>query len=291
MALDSFRLLPKLARGTWAEIQPDDEYVLNLVIGIIATMLLLTAAYKQKGSEDFLEMCGVSLQKVARTTREVERKMFHICLLICPMVHMSLLKYGWSNLECIRLVWSVAIVGCATDMSRLYSKTVMGLLETIGARRIMRAHEMRQLTGGFYMGIGVATTMTISPPSICTAAILFLVLGDMSAAIIGVSFGGDACVVKLGRTGKKSLEGSLAMFFVCFGVGCLMFLHIELREYPVFWGALAATLVELYEPLGINDNLTIPVISSLVMQWGMARIAHCTPAQMSFASVWQAIVG
>jgi hypothetical protein len=41
------------------------------------------------------------------------------------------------------------------------------------------------------------------------ASILFLVLGDMTAAIIGVSFGGDALgQLKLGREGKKSLEGT-----------------------------------------------------------------------------------
>ena len=39
------------------------------------------------------------------------------------------------------------------------------------------------------------------------ASILFLVLGDMSAAIIGVSFGGETVSLKLGREGKKSLEG------------------------------------------------------------------------------------
>ena len=167
------------------------------------------------------------------------------------------------------------MVACATDMLRLHSPRFMRLLESIGARRIMRDHERTQLTGGFYMGIGVATTMSIAPPSISTAALLFLVLGDMSAAIIGVSFGGETCVVKLGRTGKKSLEGSVAMFFVCFIVGYLLFLHVELREYPVFFGSLAATLVELYEPLGVNDNLTIPVISSLVLQWGFFRISHC----------------
>ena len=63
------------------------------------------------------------------------------------------------------------------------------------------------------------------------ASILFLVLGDMSAAIIGVSFGGDALgTLKLGREGKKSLEGSLAMFFVCFVIGTTIFAHVRLRE-------------------------------------------------------------
>ena len=63
------------------------------------------------------------------------------------------------------------------------------------------------------------------------ASILFLVLGDMSAALIGVSFGGEVSVVKLGRCGKKSLEGSVAMFLVCFTMGCFIFAAIELREY------------------------------------------------------------
>ena len=30
-------------------------------------------------------------------------------------------------------------------------------------------------------------------------------------------------------------------------------------EYPVFFGALAATITELYEPFRLNDNLSIPV--------------------------------
>ena len=149
------------------------------------------------------------------------------------------------------------------------------------------------------------------------ASILFLVLGDMTAAIIGVSFGGDALgTLKLGREGKKSLEGyvraghlpiasavhsaaldgrrlsstgarvcprvcslcgrsSLAMFFVCFLVGSTIFTHVRLREYPVFFGALVATLTELHEPLRLNDNLTIPVFSSIAMQLAFQRIATC----------------
>ena len=108
------------------------------------------------------------------------------------------------------------------------------------------------------------------------ASILFLVLGDMTAAIMGVSFGGDSFgTLKLGRAGKKSLEGSLAMFSVCCAVGFATFGPIRLREYPVFFGALAATLTELYEPFNLNDNLTSPVFSSLAMQWAFHRIQLC----------------
>ena len=81
--------------------------------------------------------------------------------------------------------------------------------------------------------------------------------------------------MKLGREGKKSLEGSLAMFCVCFTVGCTIFAPIRLREYPIFFGALTATLTELYEPFQLNDNLTIPVLSSLAMQLAFSRIQLC----------------
>ena len=36
--------------------------------------------------------------------------------------------------------------------------------------------------------------------------------------------------------------------------GCTLFSPVHLREYAVAIGSLVATLTELYEPLGINDN-------------------------------------
>uniref|UniRef100_A0A7S2G5Z1 Dolichol kinase n=1 Tax=Octactis speculum TaxID=3111310 RepID=A0A7S2G5Z1_9STRA len=97
----------------------------------------------------------------------------------------------------------------------------------------------------------------------------------MAAALIGVSFGGEACSVKLGREGKKSLEGSVAMFVVCTLVGMLVFAEVHLREYAVVVSALVATLTELYEPFHLNDNLTIPLFSSLALAWGFARTVRC----------------
>jgi dolichol kinase len=47
-----------------------------------------------------------------------------------------------------------------------------------------------------------------------------LVLGDMSAAIVGISFGS----VRIPGT-RKSLEGSLAMFAVCCGIGTVFFFN------------------------------------------------------------------
>ncbi len=73
----------------------------------------------------------------------------------------------------------------------------------------------------------MSLAIALFPPSLAVTSILHLVLGDMVAALIGVSFGGDVCVVKLGRKGKKSVEGSAAMFFTCFLV------TITVRRRPV----------------------------------------------------------
>merc|ERR1712151_1355764 len=109
-------------------------------------------------------------------------------------------------------------------------------------KSILREHEHKQLTGGCYFSLGCTLAVTFSPPSIAMASIMFLVLGDMSAAIIGVSFGGECCTVKLGRQGKKSMEGSIAMFTVCFFVGCLTFCTVPLREYACFIASIVATV-------------------------------------------------
>merc|ERR1711988_112491 len=222
---------------------------------------------------EMVQACGVQIRKVARSVREIQRKGFHIAGLLVPLVQLILLRLGFTNSDCIAICWTITIVGTSMDYLRLNSAFVA---RNWPLRSILREKEHRQLTGGCYFSLGCTLAISISPPSVAMASILFLVLGDMTAAIIGVSFGGDALgKLRLGREGKKSLEGSLAMFAVCFVIGSTIFFHVRLREYAVFWGALVATLTELHEPLRLNDNLTIPVFASIAMQLAFARIATC----------------
>ena len=109
-----------------------------------------------------------------------------------------------------------------------------------------------------------------------SCAIIFLVLGDMAAALIGVSFGGEVASLKLGREGKKSVEGSLAMFCVCFLVAMVFFWDVQLSEYAAVVAAATATLTELYEPLCLDDNLSIPFFSALALQVALYRV-RCPP--------------
>ena len=67
-------------------------------------------------------------------------------------------------------------------------------------------------------------------------------------------------MIWMGPVGPETIERIWVMFF--FGVvvmfqvfGCTIFSPVHLREYAVVIGSLVATLTELYEPFGINDNV------------------------------------
>lgn len=199
-------------------VKPHQEPALNYMLWYTA-VLLLSAIIVFGGfrrSRDFgssptrlLRFCGVSLRKVSGAMREIERKGFHIAGLLVPLVHLLMLRFGYDNAYCVKLCCWITVVGCCADGARLHIPFVAAHWPM---RKILREAEQHQLTGGCYFSLGCTVAIAMSPPSVAMASILFLVMGDMTAAIIGVSFGGDKLGKhRLGREGKKSLEGSLAM--------------------------------------------------------------------------------
>eukprot|EP01133_Synstelium_polycarpum_P012227 gene12227-14318_t len=97
------------------------------------------------------------------------------------------------------------------------------------------------------------------------------ILRDFCAALVGISYGRTRIV------GRKSLEGTLAMFFVCLILSLVLFWRSNLGEQLAFYGSLAATLVELFNPSWVDDNLTIPCISGLVIQLISIRLGAEIP--------------
>jgi dolichol kinase len=109
-----------------------------------------------------------------------------------------------------------------------------------------------------------------STPQIIAAGILPMAFGDSAASIIGERYG-----KKKGRDlGKKSYQGSIAMFFASFSslmIGLFLFSlmtsfavfksQIQMTETTLFV-SLIATIVERLSPKGF-DNLTVPLFSAL----------------------------
>jgi len=247
----------------------------------IVGVVLAVAAKRSDATRlhNFVRASGVAAKRVRRSVLEIERKTFHIAGVLIPVWYQTMTDWAnFSELWCAQFACGVTACVWAAELSRLYSPTVRRLFEASPLGRIMREHEREQLTGTAYFTLGCTLTIVLFPRDVANVSILYLVLGDMTAALVGVSFGGDAVVVKLGREGKKSVEGSLGMFLVCFIVGYTYFWNFHLCEYVAFVSAAAATLTELWseDHLELNDNVTIPIVTSFAISWAFARIADCT---------------
>lgn len=126
-------------------------------------------------------------------------------------------------------------------------------------KAILKQEESQsRILGTTYFLIGSLLTVILFAKPVAITALLFLVIGDAASAVVGTKWGRI-------KIGKKSLEGSLAFFISClFVVAILKYTYLGLDLKLVLWGASVATLVEL-APLPINDNLSIPLCSALVM--------------------------
>lgn len=134
----------------------------------------------------------------------------------------------------------------------------------------MRQKERDRINGSTYYMLGCALTMALFNPTIAIISLLFLDLGDLMAALVGLTFG------RIKIYGGKSLEGCLACFFTCVAIGLIGFSNVRLSEYITVAGALAATLTELFLDQ-VNDNLSIPVVSGLVMTLAKWRLGVQIP--------------
>lgn len=242
--------------------------LLLLTLGMIASIYVKSAGLKAI-RQTLAESLGVHARRIARTASEIERKTFHLSGLFFPLLYQYCLSRGWTHGECCQVGWTMCAFTWTVDLSRLYVPFVR---RNWPLKNILRDKEQNQLTGTCYFGLGCTLAVNLFSPAIACCAICFLVIGDMAAALVGCAYGGDLVVVKLGREGKKSMEGSLAMFIACNIIGNLVFYELPMREYAVCIGALAATIVELYEPFAINDNATIPVLAGFALHWGFARL-------------------
>lgn len=130
-------------------------------------------------------------------------------------------------------------------------------------------------TGTGFFFLGCFLSMIFFEPTIATCSMFFLVLGDMTAAIVGISFGSI-------KIGKKSLEGTVAMFAVCFTIGSIFFFNVTGSSSIVFIAALTATLVELLGPekWWADDNITIPLSTGMAFTAAFQIVSGGVPTTM-----------
>lgn len=180
---------------------------------------------------------------------EITRKLIHLSSMSIPIGYYFLPKG-----VAIVILLPIALATLAIDVLRLvHPPCFRSLYKRYGF--LLREHESGTFTGATYMLSASLLSILCFEKDIAVAAISFLILGDMVAALIGKSYGRV-------RILDKTLEGSLVCFFTCILIAMVipqMGLGIGLL------GALVATVVELL-PIPVDDNLLIPLLSGLAMQ-------------------------
>ena len=101
---------------------------------------------------------GVPLRRVKSALRELERKTFHLCGLLVPLIHLALLEGGFRQRTCILMAWAITSIGWSADLARLHIPFVA---RHWPLQTILRDHEHEQLTGGCYFSLGCTLAMTV----------------------------------------------------------------------------------------------------------------------------------
>ena len=102
----------------------------------------------------------------------------------------------------------------------------------------------------------ISSTLVIAifPKNIAVISLIFMSIGDTVAGLFGKNYGRI-------KIGKKTLEGFLAGLSSCLIIAYLYKpLPFQITASGAFFGMLIEAL-----PLPLDDNLKIPIISSLAM--------------------------
>jgi dolichol kinase len=190
-------------------------------------------------------------------TQELLRKGTHVGALVIPAGYYLL---GLSRLQMLAIMVPIAAVMITLDVARLRNRGLWrGLVERIWGGMV-RSHERAgNFTGATYILLSVCCTVALFEKPVAVAALAFIIVGDTLAALIGRKFGRH-------RFGRKSVEGSSACLL---GTLLVAFLTPGLPLWVACLGAVVATVVEALS-FDIDDNISVPVLSGLVMTLALA---------------------
>lgn len=118
---------------------------------------------------------------------------------------------------------------------------------------LTRKEERIGLAGYTYLLLSSILTIILYEKVIAITSLLFVIIGDYCAALIGKSLGRNTLF-------KKTLEGAIACFIICFIISNFFFGY-KIALISSFF----ATLIEVL-PLPINDNLIMPLFSGLIIK-------------------------
>jgi len=180
--------------------------------------------------------------------QEVQRKYLHMVMIVVPLW----IYFAPERWRLLGLIIATSLT-VGLDILRLSDRRLKHFFLML-FRALIRRHEAEEPLGLTYFMFAALICELAFDTDIAVAALAFLVIGDMAAAVVGKRFGRI-------RFGDKSLEGSLACFLACVVVAQPL-----IGSWWVILAGSAAAAVAEAVPLPLDDNIRVPVFSGLVMQ-------------------------
>ncbi|MEQ1722498.1 MAG: diacylglycerol/polyprenol kinase family protein [Pseudobdellovibrio sp.] len=190
-----------------------------------------------------------------RSDLHVARKIWHMSGVFTMFAAWSFLPY-WVSMTLLIVGWLLFVpADFLRQKNPEINRSVMNVF-----RPIMRSSELNRLAGTTYLITGTLLITIFFNKGVVALSLLFLAFADPIASYVGIKYGKDKLF------GHKSVQGFVAAFVVC-AVICYAFLfYNQVQEYILIVSLLAGligALAELIPLAKLDDNFTMPVVSSI----------------------------
>jgi diacylglycerol kinase (CTP) len=190
-----------------------------------------------------------------RSDLHVARKIWHMSCVFTMFSAWTFLPY-WVSMTLLIVGWLLFVP--ADFLRQKNAKINRSLMNVF--RPIMRSSELNRLAGTTYLITGTLLVALFFNKGVVALSLLFLAFADPIASYVGIKYGKDKLF------GHKSVQGFFAAFVVC-AVLCYAFLfYYQVQEYILMVSLLAGligALAELIPIAKLDDNFTMPVVSSI----------------------------
>jgi dolichol kinase len=185
-----------------------------------------------------------------RVRHEAPRKALHLAMIVIPL---GILFFPLTTSR--RTLMVIAIALLVADLVKIHEPRWRSVFTTFFGP-LIRRHEHTGITSSTYMLVSALLATYLFDPPVAAAALVFLIVGDTLAAMVGLAWGRT-------RLFGKTLEGFLAGFVASFGAVALLVPELPLSSVAL--GAAAAAIVEIL-PIPVDDNFRIPLVAGVVLQ-------------------------
>ncbi|MBN2417446.1 hypothetical protein JXO52_16540 [bacterium] len=181
---------------------------------------------------------------------ELLRKSIHLLLLVIPLA-IRMLSRG----EMLTILGTLLFVAAAVELLRRYNAR-FGRLFLAVTGTMLREHEKEHLTGATYLLLSSFVCVLVFSSWIAQVALLFVVVSDGLSALAGKFWGKHPWI------GGKTWEGNAVFILTAVAI---VLLHPDCPSAVGLAGGAAAFVCDVFIT-GIDDNLTIPLCSGVMMQ-------------------------